>query len=79
MIVVSLDEDGHFQAARIDEREEVLFILKTISCGQFYEDLCFDNGLTEMESEDAYAMEREEWVDYLKKFEKKRQFEVLSI
>jgi len=79
MICVSLDQDGHFQAAKIDDREEVLFILKNISLGQFYEEQCFDNDLPEMELEEVQKMQREDWIDYLKNFEHKKQFELLYI
>ena len=79
LICVAKDDDRHFQAARIDDREEVLFILKTISTGQFYEEWCFDNDLEPLELEDVHTIEREEWISYLRKFETRSQFEIINL
>jgi len=79
VICVGKGDDGYFQAANINDRIEVLLILKTISYGQFYEEVCLDNDLEELDSDNADTLADDEWLEYLQKFEHKGQFQLLNI
>lgn len=78
-VVVNLDEDGHFQVARVTERDDAWLILKSISWGQFYEDQCADYSIDMIEQEDIHEFSDSAWEDYLRNFETRGQFEILEI
>jgi hypothetical protein len=78
-IVVNLDEDGHFQAAKVSDREGAWLILKSILWGQFYEDLCEDYNIEMIEQEDIHKMSASRWEEYLWNFNTRGQFEILEV
>lgn len=79
LIAITFSEDGHFEAAKVSERDDTWLLLKNISWGQFYEDQVADYNLEEYEQEDIYDLSDESWKGYLKNFEVKGQFEILEI
>lgn len=79
LIAIARDEDGHFQAARVSDRDETWLLLKSISWGQFYEDICQDYHLTIWEKEDIYNLSDEAWEDYLRNFQTRNQFELVRV
>lgn len=78
-VVATLNDDGHFEVARVTERDDAWILLKTISAGQFYEDQCADYDIQEMEQEDIYDLSEQEWELYLYNFETRGQFEIIEI
>ena len=51
-VAITLDEDGHFEASDINNREKTWKLLKSIDCGSFHEDCTSDYGLPDYEIED---------------------------
>lgn len=78
-VVVNLDEDGHFQVAKVTEREDAWLILKSISWGQFYEDHCEDYNIDMIEQEDIHKISGKAWLEYLRNFVTRGQFEIIQI
>ena len=79
LVAITFNEDGHFEAADVKDRESTWLLLKNISWGEFYEEQVVDNDLEEYEMENIHDLGEKEWVIYLKNFEVRGQFEILEI
>lgn len=79
LVAITFNEDGHFEAADVKDRESTWLLLKSISWGEFYEDQVADKDLQEYDMEDIYDLSDEDWVKYLWDFIVKGQFEIIEI
>jgi hypothetical protein len=78
-VAVTFNADGHFEVAKVEERDDTWLLLKNISWGEFYEDQVADNDLEEYEQEDIHKLTDYEWRSYLSNFETRGQFEIIEI
>ena len=74
-IGICIDEDAHFNAARIDDRKGTLKVLEAIWDGQYYEEK-----VAEMEVEnDPLSMDDDTWERFLQEFVQRGTFEICEI
>lgn len=79
-IAITLNDDGHFLAAQIDNRTKCISILKSVDDGQYWEDYLEDAlyacGLKE---EDLLKCTLDRFEQFLSWFETRGDFEVVEI
>lgn len=78
---VCMDGNGHFDVAKLENRKEVLDLLKVIHDGDYwintYEDSLDEIGL-ELES-DLYEIDEDLWVGFVTSFEQRGTMEIIDI
>jgi hypothetical protein len=76
-----MDGNGHFDVAKLENRKEVLDLLKVIHDGDYwintYEDSLDEIGL-ELES-DLYEIDEDLWVGFVTSFEQRGTMEIIDI
>lgn len=79
-IVVTLDEDGHFITARIDDRKSTFNLLRSIDDGDYYEEECDIQDIPCYNSAPSFkTLDDTKWIYYLNNFVKRGTFEILDI
>jgi len=73
-VVVCLDNDGHFQAARLDDKETSLEVLKSVDDGQWFDDKKDDNEFPE----DYSKLSDEDWDSLMQDFVQRGTFEIVE-
>ncbi len=80
-VCVCMDGDGHFDVAKLENRKEVLDLLKVIHDGDYwentYEDSLAEVGL-ELES-DLFEIDDDKWVEFVQTFEQRGTMEIIVL
>lgn len=78
---VCMDGYGHFNVAKLENRKEVLELLKVIHDGDYwentYEDSLNEIGL-ELES-DLFEIDDDKWVEFVETFEQRGTMEIIDV
>lgn len=80
-VCVCMDGNGHFDVAKLENRKEVLDLLKVIQDGVYwentYEDSLAEVGL-ELES-DLFEIDDDKWVEFVQTFEQRGTMEIIVL
>jgi hypothetical protein len=76
-----MDGNGHFNVAKLDNRNEVIKVLKKIHDGDYwentYEDSLNDIGL-ELDT-DLFGIDDDKWVEFVEFFEQRGTMEIITL
>lgn len=84
-VCIAMDSDGHFMAVKLENRVEVIRLLKNIYDGDYWYDVhqdCLDEFDCETEEElEAYILKANDlkWVDFVKTFEERGTMEIIVV
>lgn len=74
-ILVANDGDGHFNASPITDKQKCIEVIKSISNGDYYEDVC---NKIEEETPNIEECSQEEWESYIEYFIQRNTCEIVT-
>jgi hypothetical protein len=76
-----MDGDGHFDLAKLENRKEVLDLLKVIHDGDYWENT-YEDSLEEVDLElesDLFEIDDDKWVEFVQTFEQRGTMEIIVL
>ena len=80
-VCVCMDGDGHFDLAKLENRKEVLDLLKVIHDGNYWENT-YEDSLEEVDLElesDLFEIDDDKWVEFVQTFEQRGTMEIIVL
>jgi len=80
-VCVCMDGDGHFDLAKLENRKEVLDLLKVIHDGDYWENT-YEDSLEEVDLElesDLFEIDDDKWVEFVQTFEQRGTMEIIVL
>ena len=79
-LCIGMDSDGHFMAAKLDNRPKVIELLKEVYDGDYWEntgkDVLQEFDITE---EELLTTDDNEWTDFVRHMEQRGTVEIVTI
>jgi hypothetical protein len=80
-VCVCMDGNGHFDLAKLENRKEVLDLLKVIHDGDYWENT-YEDSLEEVDLElesDLFEIDDDKWVEFVQTFEQRGTMEIIVL
>ena len=80
-VCVCMDGNGHFDLAKLENRKEVLDLLKVIHDGDYWENT-YEDSLEEVDLElesDLFQIDDDKWVEFVQTFEQRGTMEIIVL